>query len=59
MEDFIKDEIDMMLKSMFDEEVNLTDEQYKTIYDNIVNGYDYIWEDLNSAIIGEIQNVLN
>lgn len=62
MEQFINDEIDMILDDMNDDkfvdnEITLTKKQRETICENIVNGYDYIWEDLYDAISGEITEI--
>ena len=60
MEEFIKGEIDYVLDCINDDKKNkvvLTDEQRETICENIINGYDYIWEDLNNAISDEITEI--
>lgn len=65
MEDFISDEIDFVLEGLNDgfgddrsESIELTEKQRKEIIESIINGYDYIWEELNNAIEEEINKVL-
>ena len=64
MEDFINDEIDMVLDQMNDDieeggaEIELTEWQRGQIFENLRDKYEYIWEDLYNAISGEIQNII-
>lgn len=60
MEEFINGEIDNVLDYINEDrkkKIVLTDEQRETIFNNVVNGYDYIWEDLNNAICDEITEI--
>lgn len=65
MEDFINDEIDMVLDQMNEDiedeenEVELTEWQREQIFENLRDKYEYIWEDLYNAISDEIQNIID
>lgn len=56
MEEFLNDEIDLVLEDMGN--VELTEQQRKEIIDNVTNHYDYVWEQLNDAIQNEIEKIL-
>lgn len=65
MEEFINDEIDMVLEGINDdrdcdglEPIDLNDEQREQIFIALRDGYEEIWEDLYNAISDEIENFI-
>ncbi len=66
MEDFINDEIDMILEEMNSdredenlEPVELTEWQRGQIFEHLRDGYEHIWEDLYDALNDEISNYID
>ena len=58
MEDFLNDEIDLVIEEVLEEDIELTKQQRKKIIDNLTYHYDYVWEQLNDAIQNEIEKIL-